>query len=228
MSTNAKAFLQVQSSVFDPVFILLVPVSFLNPEDVSLTFKNNVTGATRSKNSNTQFDRVTLEDFSTTLFIDASETRTPAVDNARTKVLLMRNMLMLPTLLAFPGTRVPAKCRLVWGTFLIEGYCTSIQEKYTYFSPDGYPLRAEVGITIHQTMNFLEALLYGNSTNSRKFWTVKSGDRLDLIARSMYNDSALWRPIAEANDIKRPIDFPLPEDIGRQLIIPDELNVVGG
>lgn len=227
MSTNIKAFIMFQLSPFDVVLGGILPVEFLNPEEISISHNNNVKSAPRNPNANQFFDRVTQDDFSTTLFIDTTEAEFPAIDNARTRVLAMRAALMYPTLFKGDGTRVPPRCRFVWGTFIIEGYCTRMEEKYSYFSPIGIPMRAEVSITIKPTQNFLESLLLGNSTNSRKFWTVKSGDRLDLIARQMYNDPALWRPIAEANDIKRPLDFPLPEDIGRQLIIPDEFGLVG-
>ena len=54
-----------------------------------------------------------------------------------------------------------------------------------------------------------------------KLWTVKSGDRLDLIADKALMDVSLWRKIADENNILNPREFPKDDDIGRTLIIPD-------
>jgi nucleoid-associated protein YgaU len=55
----------------------------------------------------------------------------------------------------------------------------------------------------------------------RKTWTVKSGDRLDIIANIELKDASLWRKIAQENHIDDPLNFPTNDDIGRKIIIPD-------
>ena len=54
-----------------------------------------------------------------------------------------------------------------------------------------------------------------------KVWTVKMGERLDVIAHKVLRDPLLWRAIAELNDIADPLTFPGPGDIGRPIFIPD-------
>jgi nucleoid-associated protein YgaU len=48
---------------------------------------------------------------------------------------------------------------------------------------------------------------------------VKKGDTILLIAAEMYGDPRLWRKIADANGIKDPLQFPLPDDVGAILQI---------
>jgi len=50
---------------------------------------------------------------------------------------------------------------------------------------------------------------------------IKSGDRLDLLARHYYNDGRLWWRILDANqDILFGGDLCLPEHIGATILIP--------
>jgi len=51
-------------------------------------------------------------------------------------------------------------------------------------------------------------------------WTVKSKDRLPMIAAKVYGEPRLWRLIADANDIDNPLRFPAADDIGRNIRIP--------
>jgi nucleoid-associated protein YgaU len=53
-------------------------------------------------------------------------------------------------------------------------------------------------------------------------WTVKSGDKLPVIAAQVYGDPRLWRPIADANGILNPLRFPGQQDFGRLLLIPGQ------
>ena len=52
-------------------------------------------------------------------------------------------------------------------------------------------------------------------------YTVKSGDRLDLLAQSFYNDGRLWWRILDANaDILQGTQFNLDELEGEIILIP--------
>jgi nucleoid-associated protein YgaU len=58
------------------------------------------------------------------------------------------------------------------------------------------------------------------ATTSTTVWTVKSGDKLPVIAAQVYGDPRSWRPIAEANGIANPLRFPSQQDLGRLLLVP--------
>ena len=52
-------------------------------------------------------------------------------------------------------------------------------------------------------------------------YTVKSGDRLDLLARNFYNDDRLWWRILDANpDVIKGSQFNLNELQGEIILIP--------
>ena len=64
------------------------------------------------------------------------------------------------------------------------------------------------------TISFLEENV---NLNIKELYTVRAGDRLDLIASDKYNDSSLWWIIAFANKIDDPI-FDLKP--GQKILIP--------
>ena len=49
---------------------------------------------------------------------------------------------------------------------------------------------------------------------------IRASDRLPAIAAEVYGDPRLWRSIAEANDIDDPLRFPMPQDVGRVILVP--------
>lgn len=59
--------------------------------------------------------------------------------------------------------------------------------------------------------------------NILKVWTIRSGDKLPMIAAKAYGDPGLWRLIADANNIQNPLNFPdTDKDLGRVLLIPSQ------
>lgn len=49
-----------------------------------------------------------------------------------------------------PGALLPPVLRFVWGSFQFDGIVESLEESLEFFSPEGRPLRASVGLTISQ------------------------------------------------------------------------------
>lgn len=223
MNVRQKAKLQYQTSRGDLDFKGTVAVEFLNPEELSQGTTAKFSAAPRNPEANKHFERVTTDDFTVTLFIDTSEEENPDAKNALKEIENLKKILLTPIVVVGENKVLPL-CRFVWGKFLFQGYCTKLSERYTLFSAHGHPLRAEASLTLASAISPKQARKKGNDTNSRKFWTVRSGDRLDLIANAMFNDPALWRPIAAANDIESPLDFPEAARIGTTLIIPDVLG----
>ncbi|WP_372371233.1 hypothetical protein [Candidatus Uabimicrobium sp. HlEnr_7] len=113
------------------------------------------------------------------------------------------------------------ECSFNWGEFYYLGYITEADAKYTMFSSEGKPLRAELGVTFQAIIPEADKNKYFGYEGCRKTWTVKGSDRLDLIANEIYQDAKMWLFIAKENGIDNPIKFPTPNDIGRQLILPD-------
>ncbi len=215
MSIRTKALLMFQLTPVDKALLGTIPVMF-NPNELSDGNRMLINSQSRGSEVNKHFERIEREDFTVKLFFDASE---GPIRNVMIRTKLIR--LLMEPVLPFVKFKSPPLARFVWGTFIYTGFVTNVREQYTLFSPEGFPIRAYVTVTFTSSLNRLSAAKKSNATASRKFWTVKSGDRLDLIANRIYNDPGGWRPIAEENNIERPLDFPTPADIGRTLFLPE-------
>lgn len=105
-----------------------------------------------------------------------------------------------------------------WGTFFsFTAYITSITAKYTLFRPNGMPIRAECSLKLTEVP---DARPRQNPTSgsleAQRIFTVSTGDTLASVAYREYADAALWRALAEANDIDDPFHLPP----GTTLLVP--------
>ncbi len=187
-----------------------IPVMF-NPGEYSVATSAQTTG----EGSGIQFQRVNVGDFNVSLFFDTYEKRT----DVREETERIASLLM-PTIEG-RETRQPPACLFLWGGFSYKGIIHNINQRFTMFLETGIPVRAELTATFKSIITTeADAQLRGREA-CRKMWTVKSGDRLDLIAFNALKDPAQWRKIAESNNINNPLAFPTDDDIGRMLVIPD-------
>jgi hypothetical protein len=116
----------------------------------------------------------------------------------------------------------PPVCDVSWGQapvgsdFPFMGVITSLTQKFTLFSADGRPLRANLNVTF---LEFLDPEQDQRKTDPELTTRiVRRGDRLSNIAAEVYNDPTLWRVIAEANRLSDPRH--LDALIGQTLTIP--------
>lgn len=109
-------------------------------------------------------------------------------------------------------------CKLVWGKELFQGVLQSVSQRFTLFLPSGLPVRATLSCTFRESRSKEEDAKDTNhlSADVAKTRIVKRGDSLSGIAAVEYGDPALWRPIAEENEIDDPSRL-VP---GRRLSIP--------
>jgi hypothetical protein len=163
-----------------------------------------------------------FEPFTVTLFYDTytNEKSLDKKEDVRVKYTEKIADLLKPSQAA-QSTRHQPMCIFSWGSFNLKGKIQKVDQKFTMFLPNGIPVRATVTITILPTATDKEVKKLLGKEACRKLWTVKGGDRLDLIANQALKDPALWRKIAEANNITNPLAFPAKEDIGRVIVIPD-------
>lgn len=107
-----------------------------------------------------------------------------------------------------------------WGKLEFEAVITDITQKFTLFSDKGIPLRTTVDVTFQQITESYAHHSPQNPTSgggpAMRTYTVRAGDRLDLIAYEVYEDATLWRPIAQANGISDPRRL----RTGQRLVIP--------
>lgn len=167
------------------------------------------------KNNQLEFNKFLRNDFTVTLFYDTYELKT----DVRDKIKEISELLK-PTKDGAMRMR-PKICIFTWGKFTYRGIICKVDQKFILFNNEGIPVRAEVTVTFKDVETMQEFKENAGKDKCRKLWTVRTGDRLDLIANKALFDSGKWRIIAEENGIDEPHKFPETEDIGRQLIIPD-------
>ncbi len=185
-----------------------------NPEDYEI-----ITSALYSeKDNNLQYNRSELEDFTVSLFFDSYVEGTDIRDQT-SKIA----KLAIPTV-AGTNTKRPPICMFSWGGFSYRGLVNKIQQKFTLFLPSGIPVRAELQVTFTSWLTDKDESAYSGKEACVKYWDVKAGDRLDLIANQALNNPSHWRLIADQNRIINPLTFPQEADIGKRLIIPDIAN----
>ncbi len=194
-----------------------------NPTKYSVTISQNMSeeaADTNKPNEKEQFTTVGVGDLTVTLLYDTYEEEAEADKDVRKKINKIVELAM-PTV---PGKekKVPPTCLFVWGTFKYKGYVSSVKQDFTMFLRTGVPVRANVAVTFKSAMNTAADIKKLKGLEAcRKLWTVKTGDRLDLIANRTLKDVTQWRKIAELNGISDPISFPTAKDVGRRLVIPD-------
>jgi len=114
----------------------------------------------------------------------------------------------------------PPLCLFQWGgTWHFKAAMTSLSVRYVLFRQDGTPARAIANVTLQEATDEdnqpgTNPTSYADPGKRRR--EVRPSDTLALIAFEEYGDSALWRPIAEANAI----DDPLSLRPGQLLAIP--------
>jgi nucleoid-associated protein YgaU len=92
---------------------------------------------------------------------------------------------------------------VTWGSLIFSCRLSSVDINYTSFTPDGKPLRAELGIDLLADQEVKkrlaqDALSSPDLTHSR---IVKDGDTLPLLSKEIYGSSSHYLWIAEQNQL---------------------------
>jgi nucleoid-associated protein YgaU len=102
----------------------------------------------------------------------------------------------------------PPQVAFEWGVFKFVSYITAMTQKFTLFTREGTPVRASVDVTFTQYTD-VDDYSKQNPTSGGgpidRIWRVTAGDRMDLIAASVYDDASKWRLIADYNNITNPL-----------------------
>lgn len=121
-----------------------------------------------------------------------------------------------------PDTHQPYYLHARWGDWEFRGVLTQAEVTYTLFDRSGQPLRATVKVTLQEVVapEVRTAEERSNSPDLYQTWLVAEGDRLDVIAYTVYGDSAYWRPLAAANRLINPRVL----DVGSTLMLPPKVS----
>ncbi len=115
----------------------------------------------------------------------------------------------------------PPVCEVSWGEkppqnsdFPFVGVVTNLTQNFVLFRSTGVPVRANLTVVFTEFIKPKENKQQTDPDFTN--YSVKRGDTLSAIAAKLYNDPALWRTIAAANDI----DDPRRLQIGVRLAVP--------
>ncbi len=104
----------------------------------------------------------------------------------------------------------PPRCQLIWGTIsgkdsilLPDGFLESVSKTLTQFLEDGTPVRATLNCTFKEWREPKKKAKIANPIDD-PVRIVKQGETLSSIATEEYGNPALWRIIAEENQLTNP------------------------
>ena len=105
----------------------------------------------------------------------------------------------------FPGSNLPAVAGNQRRTSF-QCVVESIKQKFTFFSPEGVPLRATLSLVLREYKTLGEQLdqLNLSSPNRTHSHVTRRGDSLASVAGRYYQRPGEWRAIADANVIEDP------------------------
>jgi len=98
--------------------------------------------------------------------------------------------------------------------FPFTGVVNQLTQAFKLFTSDGKPVRADLTVSFTEYLEPKKDLLQTDPEFTTRL--VKRGDTVSSIAAEAYQDPALWRIIAEANEL----DDPRQLQIGLRLAIP--------
>ena len=187
-----------------------VPVLF-NPEEYTLSKEVNYAeaGVPGLNSPVLQFVHGQAATLEMELFLDTYE--------AGTDVRVWANAVADLTV-TVPATHAPPVVMFVWGSLSFVGVLARVVQKFVMFRPDGVPARARLQVTFREFADpDLQAKANKHETaDFSKLHVVRDGETLSGIAALVYEDPALWRPIAVANRI----DHPARIETGQRLVVP--------
>lgn len=100
----------------------------------------------------------------------------------------------------------PPTCTFKWGSLSFRGIVEKVSQRYTMFNQAGIPVRATLNVSFKAVQTIKQQLQHipRQSADRTKQRMVKQGEQLWQIAAEEYEDPALWRAIAKANDLRNP------------------------
>ena len=128
-----------------------------NPESLKVSFANQLvqpSGAGDQRGSPArQFVGAGTTKLALTLWFDVGSPQPPGsstVDDVRKLTKKVAYFITPKPVQGKPDKFVPPAVRFAWGSFQFDGLMDSLEETLEYFSPEGKPLRASLGLSLSQ------------------------------------------------------------------------------
>lgn len=200
----------------------VIDVQF-NPETLKVTYANQIANSTQGGSGEAgtadqsagpagrQFVGSGTTKLALQLWFDASS---PGKDGSHVKDVrqLTSGVTYFMTPQPYQGDenkKLPPGVRFQWGVFSFDGVVDSLEETLEYFSRDGYPLRANISLTLSQEKILVSRLAdekipgANAAPGSKPLTSAKAGDNLPSMAAANRKGGD-WQRIAAANGIENP------------------------
>ena len=181
-----------------------------NPENFKIGKKNKWESADLSGQdmSGLVFKGGEPQSMTISLTFDSTDTGDAVIDKYSTLRKLSR--VDSATINSTTSLGSPSWVMVQWGSYMgFVAVITGLDEEYTFFKPNGTPLRAKVSVSLRQVAEESSVSPQNPTSRSepRRTWVVQEGQRLDWIAYMEYGDSSAWRKIANENGINDPFNL---------------------
>jgi len=119
-----------------------------------------------------------------------------------------------------PKKQRPPMCDVTWGAapvssdFPFRGVVTNLTQNFLLFRSTGEPVRAKLTVVMTEALDVVTDQRQTDPELTTR--RVRRGDSVTAIAADVYGDPALWRVIAEANNLADPRRL----TIGKTLSVP--------
>ncbi|BFU95607.1 MAG: peptidase M23 [Nitrospira sp.] len=215
MSGTGRAMLTIKPENDEAIEVLFNPNSYSISKSVTWNADSPSGGKTETKREVNappiQFGGGGSRQLSLELFFDVTEKPGKDVRDETHKIAVL-------ALISRDLTH-PPRCEVLWGPpkgdFPFKGVISSLTQKFTLFDQNGMPIRATLSVVFTEYLDPKDDKRQTDPDYTT--WLIKRGDTLSNVAAQVYGNSALWRTIAEHNEI----DDPLRLEIGRRLSIPE-------
>jgi LysM repeat protein len=194
-----------------------IPVLF-NPEEYTINRENNFAqmAIPGLRAPLLQFVAGNMQTLEMELLVDSHEAHrnyNEAGQDVRTLTRKITDLMNID-----PTTHAPPVLLFSWGSLTFKCVLARASQRFIMFLADGTPVRARLQVTFNEFVNAeLEAKETKRETvDYSHLHTVAQGETLSSIATKVYQNPAMWRPIAINNNL----DHPGQIAVGQQLLIP--------
>jgi hypothetical protein len=186
-----------------------------NPETLTVAYANQSAGGDQRGGSAIQYVGQGTTKLSFELWYDVTAPSPDQPDGGEDDVRRLTEKVVdfiRPKVADTEDQFIPPGMRFLWGTFLFEGVVDSINESLEYFSEEGKPLRAKIGLSLSkQDIQFQFGSQTGSGSGGVPGTTpqqsAREGDSVQAIAARDGNQDR-WPEIANRSDIDNPRNVP--------------------
>jgi len=121
-----------------------------------------------------------------------------------------------------PQVHAPNYVRLVWGEFAMSCQLISLSVKFTLFSPEGIPLRAELNCGFRRFVDYEMKLKEedNKSPDMTRVVTIREGDSLPLLCQEHYGSPKYYLQVARTNGLVSPLNL----QVGQKIVLPPMID----